>query len=447
MARPCQLRLPRRIAECQATHFADEKGPEQKRRYMLSFQGPIVKGKTGFSMSVDGNNAYDSRTIVAQAPTGQRSTAWRRIPTDGMNANFRVDHLIGAGKPASRRVLAPQQRPRQPRRRRLRSAASAPIDPTTTPTPSASAITRVHRQEGVQRTQFAFDRLDASTTIPLSTAADRARQRRLHHRRRRPDRATATAARSSSRRTSTSPSAASTRCAPACCSKPAGGTATSARTAPAPTPSPASTRIHAWTTPPPTAIRVGDPLVGLQPGEGRLVRAGRLPSEEVAAGERRRAPGNPDADDATSGTSRRARPSRGTRRRRRRFAAATASSTIGTTRASTSRRFASTATTRSTSSSRTRVPGDRRRRLAPAGQRHPRRVARPADHPAGVDRARAADAPWADFRTDYMWTRGSNTLRSVNVNAPLDGVRPDPTVGNITEIQSTGKRAQRSLHR
>jgi hypothetical protein len=41
-----------------------------------------------------------------------------------------------------------------------------------------------------------------------------------------------------------------------------------------------------------------------------------------------------------------------------------------------------------------------------------------------------------------MWTRGSNTLRSINVNAPVDGVRPDPTVGNITEIQSTGKRAQ-----
>ncbi|HJU44705.1 MAG TPA: hypothetical protein VJ691_17895, partial [Vicinamibacterales bacterium] len=49
--------------------------------------------------------------------------------------------------------------------------------------------------------------------------------------------------------------------------------------------------------------------------------------------------------------------------------------------------------------------------------------------------------PWMDFRTDYMWTRGFNTLRSVNVNAPLNGIRPDPSFGNITEIQSTGKRA------
>ena len=49
--------------------------------------------------------------------------------------------------------------------------------------------------------------------------------------------------------------------------------------------------------------------------------------------------------------------------------------------------------------------------------------------------------PWADFRTDYMWTRGYNTLRSVNVNAPVNGVRPDAAFGNITEIQSSGKRA------
>ena len=40
-----------------------------------------------------------------------------------------------------------------------------------------------------------------------------------------------------------------------------------------------------------------------------------------------------------------------------------------------------------------------------------------------------------------MWTRGTNTLRSINVNAPVNGVRPDPSVGNITEIQSTGERA------
>jgi hypothetical protein len=40
-----------------------------------------------------------------------------------------------------------------------------------------------------------------------------------------------------------------------------------------------------------------------------------------------------------------------------------------------------------------------------------------------------------------MLTRGSDSLRSINVNAPVNGVRPDPSVGNITEIQSNGRRA------
>ena len=48
---------------------------------------------------------------------------------------------------------------------------------------------------------------------------------------------------------------------------------------------------------------------------------------------------------------------------------------------------------------------------------------------------------WGNFRTDYMWTRGHDTLRSVNVNAPVNGGRPDLTAGNVTQIESTGRRA------
>ena len=46
--------------------FAKEKGPEQMRRYMVNFQGPIAKGKTGLTVSFDGNSSYDSRTINRQ---------------------------------------------------------------------------------------------------------------------------------------------------------------------------------------------------------------------------------------------------------------------------------------------------------------------------------------------------------------------------------------------
>jgi Carboxypeptidase regulatory-like domain len=52
---------------------------------------------------------------------------------------------------------------------------------------------------------------------------------------------------------------------------------------------------------------------------------------------------------------------------------------------------------------------------------------------------------WLGVRADYMWTRGYNVLRSINVNAPVNGVRPDPTVGNISEISSTGRRASDRL--
>ena len=37
----------------------------------------------------------------------------------------------------------------------------------------------------------------------------------------------------------------------------------------------------------------------------------------------------------------------------------------------------------------------------------------------------------------YSRTRGDNRLRGRNINAPLNGVRPDPTVGNVTQVEST----------
>ena len=53
--------------------------------------------------------------------------------------------------------------------------------------------------------------------------------------------------------------------------------------------------------------------------------------------------------------------------------------------------------------------------------------------------------PWMGLRADYMWTRASHALRSINVNAPSGGVRPNPLIGNETQIQSTGRRANDRL--
>ena len=46
------------------------------------------------------------------------------------------------------------------------------------------------------------------------------------------------------------------------------------------------------------------------------------------------------------------------------------------------------------------------------------------------------------IRADYLFMRGVSQFRSINANAPLaDGPRPDPSVGNITQIESTGRSA------
>ena len=73
--------------------FAVEKGDERLNRYAISFQGPLVKGKTSLSIAADGNASYTSRTIVAASPTGDVFGQVRQ-PTDGLNASIRIIHQI-----------------------------------------------------------------------------------------------------------------------------------------------------------------------------------------------------------------------------------------------------------------------------------------------------------------------------------------------------------------
>ena len=74
--------------------FATEKGAEQQKRFMFGFQGPIAKGKTSLSINADGNMAYDAQTIVARTPTGEINDQVRR-PTDGVNTSVRIEHALG----------------------------------------------------------------------------------------------------------------------------------------------------------------------------------------------------------------------------------------------------------------------------------------------------------------------------------------------------------------
>lgn len=77
--------------------FAPVKEPTQQERFNLSVQGPLVKGRTGLSLGVDGNWSYDSRTIRAQAsPTASPVAGLARNTNDGLGFNARVDHSVGA---------------------------------------------------------------------------------------------------------------------------------------------------------------------------------------------------------------------------------------------------------------------------------------------------------------------------------------------------------------
>ena len=118
--------------------FADEKGPEQMRRYMVNFQGPIAKGKTGLSLIVRRQQLLrlaHHRRPLAVGP-GQRA---------GGGAD-RCDELQRARRaPARRQQPARAWNTRGGRTSAAISASatstcrSARMRPTTAPTRSGSA--------------------------------------------------------------------------------------------------------------------------------------------------------------------------------------------------------------------------------------------------------------------------------------------------------------------
>lgn len=46
----------------------------------------------------------------------------------------------------------------------------------------------------------------------------------------------------------------------------------------------------------------------------------------------------------------------------------------------------------------------------------------------------------------YSFMRGYDRFRGRNINAPIDGVRPNPEFGNITQVESTGGQRQHMVH-
>ena len=73
--------------------FSPVRGEGQTRRFGWSIDGPIVKGRTGFSLSVRNNSEYDVQTVVATTPTGP-VTQLVNQPADRLNVDFNIEHVL-----------------------------------------------------------------------------------------------------------------------------------------------------------------------------------------------------------------------------------------------------------------------------------------------------------------------------------------------------------------
>jgi hypothetical protein len=73
--------------------FAPVRGPEQNRRIGFSLDGPLWPKHTSLFLSADGLSAYDAKTIVAALPEGNLNDISRR-PTRTLNLSARVEHAL-----------------------------------------------------------------------------------------------------------------------------------------------------------------------------------------------------------------------------------------------------------------------------------------------------------------------------------------------------------------
>lgn len=73
--------------------FQQEKGPEQTQQATFNLSGTILKDRTSFSLSAGGASLYDSANVFAALVDGRQSSPIRR-PSDRINFNGRVDHAL-----------------------------------------------------------------------------------------------------------------------------------------------------------------------------------------------------------------------------------------------------------------------------------------------------------------------------------------------------------------
>jgi carboxypeptidase family protein len=73
--------------------FAPVRGDERHERAGFSLTGPLWKKHTSVSLTLDGIDAFDTKTIVAALPSGYFADSVRK-PTDTFNGSARVEHAV-----------------------------------------------------------------------------------------------------------------------------------------------------------------------------------------------------------------------------------------------------------------------------------------------------------------------------------------------------------------
>ena len=74
--------------------FQQEKGPEQMQQYAFNLSGTLLKNRTSFSLAAGGAAVYDSANIFAALPDGSRNTSFVKRPSERLNFTGRVDHVL-----------------------------------------------------------------------------------------------------------------------------------------------------------------------------------------------------------------------------------------------------------------------------------------------------------------------------------------------------------------
>jgi hypothetical protein len=73
--------------------FAPVKGDERNQRYNFSLSGPVWAKRTSLALSAEGIDAFESKTIVAALPSGYFADSIRK-PTAAVNLSARLEHAL-----------------------------------------------------------------------------------------------------------------------------------------------------------------------------------------------------------------------------------------------------------------------------------------------------------------------------------------------------------------